>query len=282
MSTRKGSGTNPSAPSDVALAAHFAGQNAVKELMAAQDALSPRSGLRRIFGVSPLTPETRVLYDRAVADAAVGATLDGLSSEWLSVHAVPVSPECATLDHVIVGPGGVFVVDTQSHRGHAVIASQRTFMVSGIRYPYIRNMEYEMGRVERLLGTASKGAVEVSGILAVVEPKSLTVRQKHRDVAVVLSTDLVAWLSEQREVLSAADIARIGVAAHNPATWSDEYDTSVDIPAMRQRFEEFHASVRTAWRWQVMWVSVATVVGAGGFLLLTWTIMANALAAFSS
>lgn len=267
-------------PSLGVLSENFAGQNAVAVLMEQQSHVAPRSFVRRIFGASPLNSVTRVLFDNALADVTVGETLDNLGSEWVTVHAVPVSPGTTTLDHLVVGPSGVFVIDTRSHSGQAVWASQRTFMVSGIRHPHIRNMEYEMGRVERLLGAASNGAVEVSGILAVVDPKTLTVRHKHRDVAVLPSAEIASWLRGERRVLSDADVQRIGAAAQTPATWTDDCSETIDLEDLRTRFEALRSSVRSAWRRQVVWVTLITVLGAGGFMLLTWTIMANALAAF--
>jgi hypothetical protein len=262
------------------LSANFAGQSAVTALLDAQALVSKQSLLRRIFGASPLTADTRSLFQAALADAAVGTALDALEPEWVIVHAVPVSPGSTTLDHLAVGPGGVFVIETRSHSGQAVWASHRTFMVAGIRFPHIRNMEYEMGRVERLLGATSNTAVEVSGILAVVEPKSLTVRQKHRDVAVLASSELAQWLHDQRRVLSDSDVQHIGAAAETLITWTDAGTEIPDFSGTRVRFDDLRRSVYSAWRRQLLFVTLITVLGAGGFILLTWAIMANALQAF--
>lgn len=268
------------APSRGALAANFAGQSAIAALLEAQALVPQRSVLRRLFGASPLTAETRDLFAVAIADLTVGDALSALGPEWVIVHSVPVSPGSTTLDHLAIGPGGVFVIETRSHSGQAVWASQRTFMVAGIRYPHIRNMEYEMGRVERLLGAGSNGSVEVSGVLAVVDPKTLTVRQKHRDVAVIQSTELVRFLHEQRRVLSEGDVQRIGAAAETPITWTDECTEVADIAGLRASFTELRRNVTSAWRRQIFWVTLITVFGAGGFMLLTWMIMVNALQAF--
>jgi hypothetical protein len=268
------------APPEASLADNFSGQNSVAALIAAQADVPARSRVRRIFGASPLNSHTRTLFDCALADAIVGDILDGLGPEWVTVHAVPVSPDGTTLDHLVAGPGGVFIVETRSHSRADVWASQRTFMVSGIRFPYIRNMEYEMGRVERLLGTAISSPVEVSGVLAVVDPKSLTVRHKHRDVSVISSADLAHWLTDQRRVLSVGDVGRIARAAQNPGSWSSVSESVVDRVGLCEQFVSLRNSVRSAWRVQLVWVSVVTVVGAGGFMLLSWLIMANALAAF--
>ncbi len=53
----------------------------------------------------------------AEAEERVGAIIDGLAADgWLSLHDVTAG-ERGNIDHVIVGPAGVFTVETKSHRG---------------------------------------------------------------------------------------------------------------------------------------------------------------------
>lgn len=51
----------------------------------------------------------------------VGAVLEGLPEPWRCVHDVDTGR--GNIDHVLVGPGGLYVVETKSHRGR--IASDR-------------------------------------------------------------------------------------------------------------------------------------------------------------
>jgi len=253
------------------------GQSAIIELLRVQSAVPPRSAIARLFGLSPLSAESRPWYEAAVSEIEVGDALARLGDDWVVLHALPVGAGTTDIDHVVIGPGGVFIINTKNHPGQTVWASQRAFLVSGIRHPYIRNMEYEMGRVERLLSSASGISVEVSGILAVVAAKSITVREKHRDVTVLSTASIVQWLLDRSIVLSAVEVAAIGDSAELAATWQHDGTPVSDRDSLRESFAELRAQVRAAWRLQVIWATVTTIVGAGGFVLVTYSILLNAL-----
>jgi hypothetical protein len=280
------------------LAENSPGQWAIVELFRAQDGASERSRFARLFGMSPLTTESKPWYDAAVSEIAVGTELARLSDDWVVLHALPLGTG-ATIDHLVAGPGGVFIVNTRHHPGQTVWASQRAFLVAGIRHPYIRNMEYEMGRAERLLSAAVARhghpvPVEVAGILAVVAAKNITVREKHRDVTVLPTPAVVTWLTNREPVLSPADVVEIGRAAQLWSTWNPEglvdvtggialpQTVAADRESLAGRFLALRAEVRSAWRLQVLWATVTTLVGAGGFVLITYSILVNALASLAT
>lgn len=56
--------------------------------------------------------------------AATAAVLAGLTPDWLSLHAVrwPRFAD-ATIDHIAVGPGGVFVISSRTWAGRASLAT---------------------------------------------------------------------------------------------------------------------------------------------------------------
>lgn len=258
--------------------ANLPGQVAIVELLRAQAEVAPRTRVGRIFGMSPLNSETRGWYDAALSEIEVGDALGRLGDEWRVFHALPVGPGASDIDHIAVGPTGVYIINTKSHPGQSVWASQRAFLVAGIRYPYIRNMEYEMGRAERLLGTAAGFPVEVSGVLAVVAAKSIAVHEKHRDVSVVPAESLVQWLTGRSVVRSRDEVMAIAEAAAASSTWHQEGEAVGDRGDLRTRFAALRAEVRRAWQLQVVWAAVATLIGASGFIFVTYSILVNTLA----
>lgn len=257
-----------------------AAQAAIIELLQAQSAVPPRSRVARVFGMSPLSHETHALYRGVVGEIEVGEALDRLGPEWAVRHALPVEAGLSDIDHLVIGPAGVFIVATKNYSGLNVWASQRTLMVAGVRQPHIRTMEFEMGSAERILSAASGGAVEVSGILAVVAAKSLVVREKHRDVAVLSASHLVAWLQRHKRVLSPEQAAQIGEAASRAATWSSEHTVDDRPQLVREQFEALRAEVGRAWRVQLTWAIGTTVVGVGSFAGITYAILMNAIGSF--
>ena len=258
-----------------------AGRVAIGELLRAQERVPRRSVLRRLFGATPLSAETQPLYRGVVGEIEVGEALDRLGADWLVLHALPVGEGAADIDHLVVGPSGVFIVSTRNHAGVDVWASQRTFMVAGVRYPYIRDMEYEMGRAERLLTAAAGRPVEVSGILAVVAPKTLDVRERQRDVAVLPSSTIVPWLVRQKRTLGVADVDQIAAAAKLPSTWFDDGRVPEPEPEFqRERFERLRTEVRRAWRVQLSWAVGLSASAVGAFAGLTYAILVNAIGSF--
>jgi hypothetical protein len=269
-------------PRDAAQLDNLPGQSAIIELLRVQSLVPERSRLSRLFGISPLSIDSRPWYDAAVSEIEVGDALARLGDGWVVLHALPVGSGTTDIDHVVIGPGGVFIINTKSHPGQAVWASQRAFLVSGVRHPYIRNMEYEMGRVERLLGSASGIPVEVAGILAVVAAKSITVREKHRDVTVLSTSSLVQWLLARPVVLGQVEVAAIGSAAQLATTWQPDIEPIDDKDSLRASFATLRSDVRRAWRLQVAWATAMTIVGAGGFVVVTYSILLNALGALGT
>ena len=258
---------------------NLAGHVAIVELLRAQQLVPSRSRVARIFGLSPLSPETQALYRGVVGEIEVGEALDRLGHGWEVLHALPVDAGDADIDHLVIGPAGVFIVTTKNHSGLNVWASQRTFMVAGIRYPHIRNMEYEMGRAERILTAATGRPVEVAAILAIVAPKSLVVRDAHRDVTVLAADAIVSWLHRHARVLDAEQVSLIASTAALASTWYQGDELSSGPDRVRERFEELRTEVRAAWKRQVLWAIGISLLGVGSFAVITYSILANALAA---
>lgn len=279
--------------------ANVPGQSAIAHLLRLRDAEPPRSALARLFGVAPLCAESKLWFDAALSEIEVGEALARLDPEWTVLHALPMGAGTTDIDHVAIGPGGVFIVDTKNHTGQTVWVSQRAFLVSGIRHPYIRTMEYEMGRAERLIGSAAGMAVEVAGVVAVVAAKSITVREKHRDVTVLATDQLVDWLAARPRVLDAQTVGAVAAAANRGTTWhfdaelGDGRDGGGDdaapgpVPAsdvvdhtdLHARFDLVRAEVRQAARRQLVWATAMTLVCAGAFVLVTYSILLDAIAA---
>ncbi len=257
----------------------LAGHAATVNLLAEQALVPPRSLVARLLGLSPLSRQTHHLYRGVLGEIEVGEALARLGAGWVVLHAVPVEEDVADIGHLVIGPNGVFIVATKNHAGQAVWASQRTFIVGGVRYPYIRDMEYEMGRAERMLTSSAGHAVQVTGVLAIVAPKSVIVRERHRDVAVIASTQLVPWLLRHGRSLTSDEIAAVSRAAALAATWFDSSAESAEPAAIRRQFEALRQTVRGAWRVQTLWATVVSMVTIGGFAVLVYAILTNALAA---
>jgi nuclease-like protein len=90
----------------------MAGQHARSEA----ERLSKRSFLKTLLGVGGTSIEAERWSRGAAGEEAVGAVLDGLSGDgWRVIHDVSLGR--GNIDHIVVGPGGIFSIETKSHPG---------------------------------------------------------------------------------------------------------------------------------------------------------------------
>jgi hypothetical protein len=80
--------------------------------------------------------------ERKVADR-----LARLPQAWTVLHALPVGARGADIDHLVIGPGGVFTINTKHHPDARIWVGGDTFLVNGKRYPYVRNARHEAARL---------------------------------------------------------------------------------------------------------------------------------------
>jgi len=107
----------------------------------------PRSAISRVLGRHPLSDDAQPWFTGALGEREVGALLSRLPQGWSAFHAVPVGSGDADVDHLVVGPGGVFVINTKHHRGAALTVYERSVLVNGVKQPYLRNSDLEASRV---------------------------------------------------------------------------------------------------------------------------------------
>ena len=84
-------------------------------------------------------------------EEAVAARLARLPSEWRVLHAIEVGASGSDIDHLVIGPGGVYTVNSKHHPDAAVWVGGDCFMVDGHRQPYIRTAVHEAARAARIL-----------------------------------------------------------------------------------------------------------------------------------
>ena len=234
------------------LRARIAGHGVIEQLLATQH----RTRTRRP-GDSHLTatldPESESWYSGAIGEIRVGLMLGTLDPGWWTVlHSVPVGERGSDLDHLVIGPAGVFVVNTKRHLGKRVWAAGHGLRVENHQVPHLRNLELEMSRTEEALRRASGLAVDAVGIVAVVDAASVTVSAPtailHREAHVMDAVALLPFLGARRRVFSDEQVARIVEAAVRPETWTRTPLPPVDGPLLRLQFEALRARIEAGAR----------------------------------
>ncbi|EYT53921.1 MULTISPECIES: nuclease-related domain-containing protein [Kocuria] len=218
-----------------------------------QEGQPPRTWWGRLAGASPLSAESRSWYRGALGEIAVGQILGRLGPEWTVLHAVPVGAGASDIDHVLIGPAGVFTLNTKNHAGRTVWVADRAVMIDGHKQHYLSHSRHEAARAGRRLSAAVGEPVPVTPVLVLIEPKNLTIRRRPAGVEVVTNRQLLRWLRRRRPVLTDQEVARISAAAVVPSTWHNSPAPPEDPVALQERFAELRHTVRSARRRRELW-----------------------------
>ena len=209
------------------------------------------------MGVHPLSSESRPWYWGALGERATGRTLASLGPEWTVLHAVPVGEKSADIDHVVIGPTGIFTINAKRHPGQNIWTAKGTFMVAGTRYPYVRNSEHEATRAGKLLSAAVRQNVVATAGIVVVGARQVTVKEKHRTVSVLTQGHLLRWITRRPVVYSPEQVALLSAAAAQPSTWRRTTPLLRDAAEIMGPFEALHQLVEQARRRRIGWLLAA-------------------------
>ena len=248
----------------------FAAQAVIEELLRQHADTPPRSTLARFCGNSPLRSNSVSWYLGAKGEIVVGQILATLPPEWTSFHALPIGKKGSDIDHIVIGPGGIFTINTKHHAGKTVWVAGRGLMVSGQKQPYIRNAEYEAGRVTKLLRERMPLLPAAQPVLALVNPKSLTVKVTPEQVKVTTAAALRRWLVKRPVVLNAGDLAELAAVVDDPATWpAPTFPPTENVLARFNALDAEVLAARTRRRvWSVSGTLALCAAAFGAWLLL--------------
>lgn len=255
-----------------ALHARVPAQSVITEFLHLHGAQKRPSALERAFGADTLGPESTTLYRHALGALAVGESLARLGPRWSVLHAVPQGGH-ADIDHLLIGPPGVFSLGIRDFPGRQVTVVAGALRVGGSSYPFLRDAEHEVGRVEKALGLLRGAPAHATGVVVLIEPKGIAVAEKPRDVSVVSSRELVPFLQALPEVLTAGEIALLGALASRPDTWLTHAVLPQDGAALRERFDSVHRVVRTAVAVRRLWIVAMSTALLGIVALAAWGVV---------
>ena len=212
---------NPAPPATAAsqpvedLAANRPGAAARAKALEVRRAAPVRSQVARVLGVHTNERAWRIGAD---GEEEVGRRLSKLGRDWRVLHAVPVGDRDSDIDHVVIGPPGVFTLNTKNHPGKHIWVAEKSFMVSGQRTNYLRNSTFEARRANALLSKACGFDVPVEAVIVVLAEK-LTVKAPPAGVHVVARRGIVKWLKARPSTLTPEGVAEIYQQARSAATW---------------------------------------------------------------
>src|SRR5471032_625585 len=192
--------TDPRGGVELTLSARGAGYAAIQQCLELQSEVAPLGTVERFFGASPLAQNARSWYLGALGEIVVAEKLEHLGPGWRVINAVPVGAAGSDIDHVVVGPAGVFTINTKAHANKKVWAAGHALRINGFRQDYIRNSQHEADRATRLLTAAVGRPIAVTPLIVMVGISELNYGVKRPAVDVVTSRGIVRNLRRRRTV----------------------------------------------------------------------------------
>lgn len=201
------------------LATNHAGAAAREQADAARDAAPVKTALARLLGVHT---DERAWRLGALGEEKVAVQLAKLAKtdgRWRFLNAIRVGGRGSDIDHLVIGPGGVFVVNAKHHPRARVWVGGNTFIVNGNRVPYVRNSRHEAARAAKLLTAAVGFPVHVEGLIVTVNAASVVIKSQPDGVSVVPRMKIAKWLLRHGGIYGPETLDAIFAAARRSTTW---------------------------------------------------------------
>jgi len=229
----------------------IAAQSVIGELLREQQTLAPRSRFAKLWGRTPLGADSVAWYLGALGEMEVGKVLSRLPAEWRVFHALPIGKADADIDHLVIGPGGIFTINTKHHRGKKIWVTERAFLVNGQKQAHLRNSIFEATRITKMFRERMPQLPSAQAVIALVSPGQITIKGKPDAVQVLDSNNLRRWLRKRPIALSEADLLELAAIIDAPSTWT--VSTLPPTPNLMERFTVIDREVRTARVRRISW-----------------------------
>ena len=160
----------------------------------------------------------------AKGEEAIGARLDKLEERgWHVLHSIPVGKGKSDIDHLLIGPGGAYTINTKNHPDKQVWVGQHAIRVGGHSTRYLPIARFEAERAERLLSAAVGFPVPVRGVLVILTGTvipQVTIKQMPQDVVVLDRMDVPGVFKRAPKRLSEDQVAAVYEQARRSTLWS--------------------------------------------------------------
>ncbi|MER8027708.1 nuclease-related domain-containing protein [Streptomyces bauhiniae] len=138
---------------------------------------------------------------------------------WLILHAVQWATGTG-IDHLAIGPAGVFVINSKRHPGKTLWYGDRAVTVNGAPTRHIAASQSEARKVSRTLSRPCGFQVPVRPVISVVDAAKLSVKSANPPVLVLEVEHLDRVVPGLTPTLSTDQVAHMYEVARRGRTWS--------------------------------------------------------------
>jgi hypothetical protein len=147
------------------------------------------------------------------------AALRYADPRWGVLHSVPVGERGGDIDHLLVGPQGVFCINTKHWAGAHVWVAGEHALVNGAGRSFLHDARFEAKRASERLSAATGINVDAHGVVVWVDAQGVTVKETRREVTVLALEELGSWLGAKPERLRPSEVVAVFSAAKRAQTW---------------------------------------------------------------
>jgi hypothetical protein len=224
-----------------------AGYSVAKKCLEVQAAAERRDPALRTETSVTLSDDAWSWYVGAIGERVVGEILRALGPEWMVRHAVPIGSGTKDIDHLVIGPTGVYAINTKHHIGASIWIGDHVLRVNNANTPHIAAARRDADDVSVRLARHADFGVHVVPVVALVGQSTITDGRKgpRSHPAVVDSRRLVDWMLRQTASHSSTELELIRLAAEEPSTWHSD-PTAARTSRVMQRFDRLVGEVGAA------------------------------------
>jgi hypothetical protein len=221
-----------------ALSSRAAGYAVAKKCLEVQAEAERRDPSLRTNKRVVLHDDASSWYTGALGEIEVGRMISALGPEWFVRHAVPIGKGTKDVDHLVIGPGGVFAINTKHHSGATIWVGDRVLRVNNSNTRHLEQARSDGVDVSNRLAERVGFPVPVTSIIAVLNPHSVKdIRSVNdRPVGVLNARTLVATIKAQPNYLNPTKVELLKLAAEEPGTWHID-PHAADTLRVMPRFE---------------------------------------------
>jgi hypothetical protein len=175
---------------------------------------------QRIVGLDSQVPSSRSALQ---GKKRVGSALGLLGPQWRALHSLPVSDRGAIIDHLLVGPAGVFSISTENYSGHHVWVTADEFVVQGASNYCVERSVNEARLASQTLSFVCGFEVSVQPVIVILARRVSVVAPSRDGVVTLGLKELLEWLEANLVTISEEQVKAIFDVARLSATWTSTH-----------------------------------------------------------
>lgn len=156
-------------------------------------------------------------------EIAVGRALESAMkprSGWRLLHSIRRNVKGTDVDHLLIGPGGIFSINAKFHEGKRVWLGERTILVGRTPQPHLGEARNEARQVKRVLDAAYPTPREVTPVVVIAGSASFSRgKTPPGDVVVIHVSEIPEWFESMGEPVRQWEVDALYDVARWERTW---------------------------------------------------------------